>query len=115
MRGLFFSIVIIYYSVKYANCSETPPAGAWGFLMLYATTVHEPCGLPLHHQTGVWCFMRLNKYDINQNLTWQTLGSPAGRCGLVLYMYHHKNPMIANRYIVVTMLPIQLWRLLIDL
>ena len=28
---------------------------------LHAISLHEPFGLPLHHQTGVWCFMRLNK------------------------------------------------------
>jgi hypothetical protein len=30
-------------------------------LRLHAIILHEPFGLPLHHQTGVWCFMRLNK------------------------------------------------------
>jgi hypothetical protein len=26
----------------------------------HAINLHEPFRLPVHHQTGVWCFMRLN-------------------------------------------------------
>ena len=38
---------------------ETPPAGAGGIFKLQALL--EPSGLPLHLQTGVWSFMRLNQ------------------------------------------------------
>jgi hypothetical protein len=40
--------------------SETPPAGAGGIFWLQAKKELEPFGLPLHLQTGVWSFMRLN-------------------------------------------------------
>jgi len=44
--------------------SETPPAGAGGIFWLQAKNELEPFGLPLHLQTGVWSFMRLNKNTI---------------------------------------------------
>jgi hypothetical protein len=40
--------------------SESPPAGAGG-IFNYNLIVLEPYGLPLHLQTGVWNFMRLNE------------------------------------------------------
>jgi hypothetical protein len=38
--------------------SDTPPAGAGG---IFRYTGVAPFGAPLHLQTGVWSFMRLNK------------------------------------------------------
>ena len=40
--------------------SETPPAGAGGVSGSKLKMI-EPSRLPLHLQTGVWSFMRLNK------------------------------------------------------
>jgi len=47
---------------------KLPPAGAGGIFWLQAKNELEPFGLPLHHQTGVWCFMWLNKKGQNKKI-----------------------------------------------
>jgi len=36
------------------DLSEPPPTGVGGFFRIRFSI--EPFGLPIHHQTGVWCF-----------------------------------------------------------
>jgi hypothetical protein len=51
-----------HYSTRlWTNDSDPPPAAAGVFFDVTCGILHEPCGLPLHNQTGVWCFVRLNK------------------------------------------------------
>jgi len=44
----------------------TPRQEPGGSLRLHSIILHEPFGLPLHHQTGVWYFMRLNNAQSSQ-------------------------------------------------
>jgi len=61
--GAFFAKINFQIRNKREE-SETPPAGAGGIFWLQAKNELEPFGLPLHLQTGVWSFMRLNKEGI---------------------------------------------------
>jgi len=47
---------------------KLPQQELGGFFLLQAKTELESFGLPLHLQTGVWSFMRLNKKSREKEL-----------------------------------------------